>query len=176
MRVVIESYLTEAKLAAALKQLVGIAWVGGQATLPGSRRRFDMAFQDKGEVILVEYDGDEHYRDSLKLKADAHKDAPAITHGMRTVRVPYWVQLTNQTARHYFGLEVEVEQSFPHGFITTKLFPAFFCEMGVERFRRELEALPANIREAVIASLRARAEEHGVEYVLPSVLRGLIDA
>jgi len=176
LRVIIESYLTEAKLAAALKQLVGTAWVGGQATLPGSRRRFDMAIKDNGETVLVEYDGDEHYRDSLKIKADAHKDALAITHGMRLVRVPYWVQLTNQTARHYFGLEAEIEQSFPHGFITTKLFPASFCEMGVERFRRELEALPAIIREAVITSLRARAEEHGVEYVLPSVLRGLIYA
>ncbi len=154
MQVTIESYLTEAKLAAALKQLVGTAWVGGQAKLPDSRRRFDMAFQCNAETVLVEYDGDEHYRDSLKIKADAHKDALAIAHGMRLVRVPYWVQLTNQTARHYFGLEAEIEQSFPHGFITTKLFPASFCEMGVERFRREIDALPATVREAVIASLR----------------------
>ncbi len=97
-----------------------------------------MAFKDNGETVLVEYDGDEHYRDSLKIKADAHKASLAITHGTRLVRVPYWAQLTNQTARHYFGLEAEIEQSFPHGFITTKLFPASFCEMGVERFRREL--------------------------------------
>jgi hypothetical protein len=42
VKVVIESYLTEAKLAAALQQLVGAAWAGGQVLLPGSRRRFDM--------------------------------------------------------------------------------------------------------------------------------------
>ena len=60
---------------------------------------------------------------------------------MRVVRVPYWVQLDRTTLGHYFGLSAEIEQRFPHGFITTKLFPASYCELGVERFRRELEAL-----------------------------------
>ncbi len=174
MKVVIESYLTEGKLAAALQQLVGTAWAGGQVSLRGSRRRFDMAFRSGGAVVLVEYDGDDHYRDSLKIRADRQKDGLASAHGMRLVRVPYWVQLDREMARHWFGLEADIEQSFPHGFITTKLFPASFCELGVARFRRELEALPAAVRRAVVASLRDRVEEYGVEYVLPTGLRELV--
>src|ERR1035438_355061 len=46
------------------------------------------------------------------------------------------------------GLEAEIDQSFPHGFITTKLFPASFCELGIERFRAELLALPGSVRDA----------------------------
>jgi hypothetical protein len=77
-------------------------------------------------------------------------------------------------AKHWFGLDADIEQSFPHGFITTKLFPASFCELGVGRFRRDLEALPAAVRGAVIGSLRDRVAEYGIEYVLPTELRELV--
>jgi hypothetical protein len=176
VKVVIESHLTEPKLAAALQQLVGAAWAGGQVSLPGSRRRFDMAFRAGCTTLLVEYDGDEHYRDSLKIRADRHKDDLAAANGMRLVRVPYWVQLDRTMARHWFGLDADIEQSFPHGFITTKVFPASFCELGVGRFRRELGTLPAAVREAVIHSLRDRATDYGVDYVLPSELRAMIQS
>ena len=85
------------------------------------------------------------------------------------------MQLDKTTARHYFGLEAEIQQSFPHGFIATKLFPTSFCELGIERFRAELAALPALVREAVIASLRDRIREHGIEFVLPGSLTGTIE-
>jgi hypothetical protein len=174
VKVVIESYLTELKLAAALQQLVCEAWAGGQVSLPGSRRRFDMAFRSGGTTVLVEWDGPEHYRDSLKIRADRQKDELAAANGMRLVRVPYWVQLDRVMARHWFGLEAEIEQTFPHGFITTKLFPASFCELGVARFRLDLESLPAAVREAVVVSLHKWVAEYGIEYVLPTELRELV--
>jgi hypothetical protein len=174
VKVVIESYLTEAKLAVAIAQLVGDAWAGGQVKLPGSRRRFDMAFRHYGTTVLVEYDGDDHYRDSLKIKGDRQKDILATENGMRLIRVPYWVQLDQTMTRHWFNLEAQIEQSFPHGFITTKLFPASFCELGVARFRGELDSLPETVREAVVASLRERIAEHGIEYVLPEGLRAIV--
>ena len=112
----------------------------------------------------------------MKIKADQEKDVLASENRMRLVRIPYWVQLDSMMARHWFGLEANIEQSFPHGFITTKLFPASFCELGVARFRRELDALPAQVRFAVVASLRERVSEHGIEYVLPRELRALVTA
>lgn len=68
-----------------------------------------------------------------------------------------------------------VYQSFPHGFITTKLFPAAFCERGVVRFQAELACLPSVIRDAVLNSLRDRVAEDGLEYVLPSALNHIIE-
>jgi hypothetical protein len=133
MKVHVEGFLTERKLASALQQLVSDRWAGGQVLLPGSRRRFDMAFRDSDSTVLVEYDGDDHYRDSMKIKADREKDEAAKQAGMRLVRVPYWVQLDATMAKHWFGLEATIDQSFPHGFITTKLFPASFCELGEAR-------------------------------------------
>src|SRR5262245_11069796 len=173
MKIVVESHLTEQSLKVALHALVGNDWIGPLA-LPRSRRKFDMAFRSKGMTLLVEYDGDEHYRSSLKIKADREKDLLAVMNDMHLVRVPYWVQLDSTMAMHWFGLEANIEQSFPHGFITTVFFPASFCELGIMRFRRELDSLPAKVLPAVVASLLDRAGEHGIEYVLPSELRSII--
>lgn len=175
-RVTINGYLDQRKLEAALRQIVGEgAWRGSeQGVVAGKKLRWDMVFEDAHGRFAVEYDGDEHYRHALKIKIDREKDDLARQGGYRVIRVPYWVQLTSQTLRHYFSLDAEIIQGFPHGFITTKLFPASYCELGVERFRRELDGLPSEAREAVLKSLRDRAEEHGLEYVLPTALRSLI--
>ena len=174
MKVVIAGHLTEQKLASALKQITGERWGGAELKVVGSRRRWDMGFTDGSDRVVVEFDGDEHYRNTLKIKADQEKDAGARTEGLRVVRVPYWVQLDRVTLQHYFGLDAQIDQDFPHGFVTTKIFPASFCEMGIERFQRELESLPAAVRTDVVQSLRDRATEHGAEYVIPARLTDLL--
>jgi len=129
-----------------------------------------MSYQLDSTITVVEYDGDEHYRHSIKIKGDRVKDDVVRTQGYRLIRFPYWIQLDDLTLKHYFGLEAHVEQSFPHGFITTKIFPASFCELGVERFRAELLTLPDSVRAAVNRSLRERIAEHGLQYILPTSL------
>lgn len=170
IRVVIDGYLLQAKLESALHQIVADAWRGHELSIPGSRRRWDMAYELSGQTTVVEFDGDEHYRHTLKIKGDGEKDALALAAGHRVVRVPYWVQLTTETLLFYFGLEARVIQDFPHGFIATKIFPASFCEMGISRFRQELLALPVPVRDAIVLSLRERIKEHGRKYILPMAL------
>lgn len=175
--VTIDGYLVQQKLASALKQIVGAeAWRGTEQRIVVDRKlRWDMVFEDINGKVAVEFDGDEHYRHSLKIKVDREKDACARAAGYRVVRIPYWVQLTTHTLKHYFNLDAEIVQDFPHGFITTKVFPASYSELGIERFRAELDELPADVREAVVTSLRDRAEEHGLEFVLPASLRSLLE-
>ena len=91
----INGYLTQRKLADALQQIVGDAWAGNEIQIPNSRRRWDMAYRDNETIVVVEYDGDEHYRNSIRIKVDCEKDAVASAAGYRTVRIPYWVQLDN---------------------------------------------------------------------------------
>lgn len=133
-----------------------------------------MGFTRDGKLVVVEFDGDEHYRDTLKIKADREKDAVAAGAGMQVVRVPYWVQVDAEILRHYFGFDAAIEQDFRPGFITTKILPASYCELGIERFERELAALPNRVRDAVLLSLKERATEHGPEFVVPSRLRSLV--
>jgi hypothetical protein len=165
----IKGYLTEAKLAAALKQIVGSRWSGVELRVADTKRRWDMGFVNGDRRVVVEYDGDEQYRNTMKIKADREKDAVATAEGIQVVRVPYWVQLDRLTLRHYFNFDAEIEQNFPHGFVTTEIFPASFCPLGLERFERELARLPVVVRDAVVRSLQDRAAKHGAEYVLPSM-------
>jgi len=120
--------------------------------------------------------GERHYCNTLKIKADREKNALAAKHGIKVIRFPYWIQLTDETLSHYLGLAARITQNFPHGFITTEWYPASFCELGIERFMGELESLPPRIRSAVIDSLRARSMEHGTEYVLPRSLWSLLES
>ena len=170
--VTVTGYLVQRKLELALREIVGIErWKGTEVILSGSRRRWDMSFEGSSGLVVVEFDGDEHYRNTLKIKTDEGKDAFARAHGIQVVRIPYWIQLTTETLQHYCSLDAEIHQDFPHGFIETKVFPASYCELGLRRFQRELESLPLSVRDAVLSSLSARALEHGDEYVLPAFLR-----
>jgi hypothetical protein len=172
----IDDYLVQNKLSTALQAIVGAAaWRGTEVrVISERRRRWDMVYQGDLGQVAVEFDGDAHYRDSLKIKADFEKDELAKLGGYKVVRIPYWVQLTTDTLAHYFGLEADIIQDFPHGFITTRVFPASFCELGIARFEREMESLPDSVRQAVISSLRSRVLEHGVEYVIPQKLARLL--
>lgn len=175
----IESYLVQNKLSTALKSIVGdAAWVGTEVRVPGSLRRWDMVYQSGKQQVIVEFDGEAHYRNSLTIKADVEKDEVAKSLGHRVVRIPFWVQLTTKTLKYYFGLKAEIIQDFPHGFISKKnrMLPASFCELGVARFMRELEDLPKPISKDVISSLRERAKEYPHEYVLPKDLIHLLKA
>jgi hypothetical protein len=172
--ITVVGYLTQSKLESALRELVGNDWIGRELPVQGSRKRWDMAFRTARETVVIEYDGDEHYRSALKIKADLAKDADAERLGFRVVRIPFWVQLDTATVHHYFGLDAEVHSAFPHGFVTTPHLPASFCELGVRRFEREFDALPEGVREAVLRSLQEQSRKHGAEYALPSTLRGLL--
>jgi hypothetical protein len=174
MSILVTGYLTEQKLAFALQEILGCRWGGSQLRIQESRRRWDMWFTEDAGRVVVEYDGDEHYRNTLKIKIDNEKDAIANEHKLRVVRIPYWLQLDTLTLKSCIGLDAEIEQDFPHGFVTTKVFPASFCEMGIDRFLRELDTLPVAVRNAVIQTLRDRSEEHGIEYVVPAVMRDLV--
>jgi len=168
----VSGYLTQRKLEQLLKEISGEAWLGKELRLPNSRRRWDMAFKRGSTIFVVEYDGDEHCRNSLKIKTDIEKDETAKKLGYKVVRVPYWIQIDSEMLEHYFGIKNEIEQDFPHGFISTKVFPASFCEKGIERFQTELVSLPSTVKNNVLQSLREKAKEHGIDYVCPNHFSG----
>jgi hypothetical protein len=171
----IDGYLLQNKLESALKQIVLSSWRGREVTCSKSKKRWDMVYQQGQNLIAVEYDGDSHYKDSLVIKRDREKDLMAKELNMHVIRFPYWIQLTNTTLKHFFNLEANIEQTFPHGFITTKIFPASFCELGTQRFKNEIEALPLVVKKCVIDSLKEKISCFGIEFVLPSTLYYLVE-
>jgi len=169
VEVEIKGFLLQRKLDSALRQIVGDSWHGREVKVPGTRYRWDMAYDNGGSTTVVEFDGDEHYRDTRKIEGDREKDRIAEERGYSIVRFPYWVQLTDITLEHYFGLRAHIVQDFPHGFIDARAkLPASFCELGVERFRREMYSLPTDVRDSVVASLVGWREKYNKEIIVPS--------
>lgn len=173
MAIQIKGYLTEKKLGKLLNEIFGK--VESQVPLPDGRRRWDFRLNIGDRILVVEYDGNDHYQDALRIKGDHDKDEVAKELGYQVVRIPYFVQLTTETLRHYFGAEEEIVQDFHHGFITTRVFPASYCEQGIERFRRQLESLPERVRIEIVKSLKDRAAEYGHECVVPATLDHLLE-
>ena len=179
-----EGYLTQQKLSAILREAIEDKYNSfmEEQKVPGNPRcRWDiyMTFPD-GREIAVEFDGDQHYRDTLVMKLDLEKENLADEAGIEVVRIPYWVQLTDDTAKHYFGdifNGIHIEQDYPHGFIKSKVFPASYCALGVERFMAELHDLPYDIFVEILMNLFDRAfdEAYAPEFIIPGVMADLFN-
>ena len=163
-----EGYLTQDKLLDILNQLPEFKLIGKEVQVAfKNRKRWDFLFEVNGKQIVVEFDGDAHYRDSLRIKSDTEKNEIAFQTNLKVVRIPYWLQLTTKTFTHLFGFapSKEISNNFPHGFIVTKVFPASSCSLGIKRYSKELSLLPKEIKEEILFSLEDRVKEYGKEYV-----------
>ncbi len=113
---------------------------------------------------MVEFDGNQHYQRAAHVLGDQRRDEIVRAAGYRVIRIPYFVQLDDRVIDALFGRHVADGshfKDFPHGFIAdTVVFPADYCELGVERLRRDLERFQV-IKAEILASLLAAARARG---------------
>lgn len=145
----------------------------------------DKELTEGATVFFVEFDGDTHFRDAQVMERDKRKEIDATEYGfdldsqlieklyedtdeeetfdyfesinVKFVRIPYFVQLTNETWEYYFEESHPKPEMFPtfnHGFVTTKWFPESFCVGGIERFRKILSDLEESGLEMVAKDIR----------------------
>ena len=166
----IEGYLTEDKLRKSLQKIIGIdKWIGNEVRVLQTLKRWDMVFKYLNNIYVVEFDGDQHFRDSLVIKSDDYKDSIAKDLKYTVIHIPYFMQLTNESFKHYFNFikeEVNIIQNYKHGFIDKKAkLPASFCELGKEKYNEIITFCPVNIRREILLSLQQKASELGNKYV-----------
>lgn len=145
----------------------------------------DKELTEGATVFFVEFDGDTHFRDAQVMERDLRKEVDATEYGfdldsqlieklyvdtdeeetvdyfesinVKFVRIPYFIQLTNETWEYYFEESHPKPEMFPafnHGFVTTKWFPESFCVGGIERFRKILSDLEESGLEQVAKDIR----------------------
>jgi hypothetical protein len=146
--------------------------------VPGIARLFRPDYRSERLHLIVEFDGDQHYCHARHVLEDTQRDATLIEAGYRIIRIPYFVQLHPAVIEDLFGQLIADHSSFkdfPHGFIAdTVVFPADFCELGIERFRHDLERF-AFIRTDILGSLASAASQKGDwRLVYPPSLHALI--
>jgi very-short-patch-repair endonuclease len=149
-------YLTEPSLGRFLRQRIDENIVSNRG-VPGMARRFQPDFRSEQHRLIVEFDGDDHYRSVRRIFGDRERDAVLSAAGYQVVRVPYFVQLTQVVIANLFGQMARDHRdflNFPHGFIApTVVMPADFCELGIARFEDDLERF-AYIRGEILDSLK----------------------
>ena len=126
-----------------------------------SRCAFD--FLVPKEKILVEFDGSGHYQQSQVIRRDLLKDQVAGSLGYRVVRIPYFVQLTNDTFYEAFGFRssVKILTSYPHGFVDPKAtLPADFSSLGVEKFINDFTRFQS-AQSSILETFEAQMKKHG---------------
>lgn len=112
--------------------------------------------------MIIEFDGYQHYSSSRTIFNDNRKQKIAKERGYATVRILYFVQLKKDAIRHFLGIDQDDYNIYPHGVIDKKcLLPADFCELGIDRFKREMNSLPVSIQRDVIGSLQVKEKELG---------------
>lgn len=156
-------YLTEALLGEFLRQRVDPGIVANQP-VPGSGRRLRPDYQSERWRLIVEFDGDAHYRQARTILGDAERDRFFVGLGYQVIRIPYFVQLTTPVIADLFGKAAEDQSDFldfPHGFIAdTVVMPSDFCELGIARFDDDLTRF-SYIRDQILESLKSAAAKRG---------------
>lgn len=116
--------------------------------------------------LIIEIDGDGigkvggHFTSSEKANEDLEKIETYRKFDYRVISIPPYIQLDTVMITYYFGIDYPVklypavsEHGFAHPLIS---LPASFCKLGVDRFNRDMEAIPQCVRDKIIQTLKDR--------------------
>ena len=161
-----DGYLTQQKLKVLLSDIYGENLVQNEVRVPNTRMKWDFFIvNNNNKETIIEFDGDQHYRDSLVIQRDNRKDIIAKELGYDIIRIPYFIQLTSQMFYYYFNYKLEIETNFGHGYIKSNVFPASYCQLGIVRYKKELLDIPNNVNNDIKKTLISKSEKYGSDYV-----------
>lgn len=158
------TYLTEDLLGNVLQKIIPRRWIHDKKFI--GRTRPD--FRNDVAKLIVEFDGSTHYTSAKRIVADKAKDSAEAQAGYKVVRIPYFVQLSAQTIKLLFSIDVKWEQTYQHGFIDKScVLPADFCELGISKFKADLKRF-SPFKKEILESLERKIKLLGNrDLVLP---------
>lgn len=121
--------------------------------------------------LVVEFDGLPHYQDPAVIIKDDQNTETYRLNGYKVVRIPYFIQLTNDVVEKLFGVRVSeplFNVSYPSlGGLEMKHNPSCLCPEGLKRMAREFKKFPEQY-EINIQSLKAMNNDilSGVNYLI----------
>ena len=124
--------------------------------------------------IVVEFDGYQHYTKAKVILDDYKKQEICENCGYKVIRIPYFIQMCNELVQTVFSIHnIPIEQIFPHGFIvenSTMVYPADFCELGLDRFSRDINGLFYFAKEEIIKNLTDKCKKYDRQIIIPNSL------
>ena len=129
----------------------------------GRKLRIRPDYRSEKLRMVIEYDGLQHYQSPKNIREDDRKTRIYSALEYRVVRIPYFIQLTNEAVLKLFGIEVPTklfDGTYPSLGIKEQCTPAFLCPAGIDRMAREFSKFP----EQYEVNIRA-LENAGDEYM-----------
>lgn len=121
--------------------------------------------------LIVEFDGLPHYNDPAVIIKDDKNTNIYKKNGYKVIRIPYFIQLTNDAVENLFGIKVNeplFNVSYPSlGGVEMKHNPSCLCPEGLKRMAREFKRFPEQY-EINIQSLKKMDNEilSGINYLI----------
>lgn len=95
--------------------------------------------------LIIEFDGLQHYTKPDIIEKDLRLTEVYERLGYKVVRIPYFIQLTNEAVKTLFGVKV-AEELFDEKTSSLGIkglnTPAYLCPAGVKRMAKEFKKFP----------------------------------
>ena len=169
-------YLNEDRLGEYLKSIYPNLEFIHDKIVPNSGIRNRPDFRNDDIMLIVEFDGYQHYTTASVILTDLIKDTVYTNMGYKIVRIPYFVQLSRIIILNLFNVDINFDQIYPHGFHDRNaILPADYCELGIDKFK--LELIKFNyITGDIIKSLRMKCKcSEDDRLILPRSLTYLLN-
>ena len=129
--------------------------------------------------LIVEFDGIQHYQNLKSVFNDKERDLWASRLGYKTVRIPYWLQLSKINVKYLFDIDVDSLCELKYGMFDSpdndfglSISPASYCQLGIERFVSQFLLMPSESQDILMTDMElvSQANRHGIN-VIPEKLR-----
>ncbi len=137
----------------------------------GVKYRIRPDYRSDSLKLIVEFDGLPHYQDPAVIIKDDKNTEIYRQNGYKVVRIPYFIQLTNEAVEKMFGVRVDeplFNVYYPSlGGVEMKHNPSCLCPEGLKRMAREFKNFSEQY-EVNLQSLKAMNNEilSGVNYLI----------
>jgi hypothetical protein len=141
-------------------------WIHDKPIGNGSRKRPD--YRSESLKLIIEFDGVPHYTSPEKIRQDEASTTFYRSLGYKVVRIPYFIQLTNEVVKTLFDVEVKetlFDSSIPSIGSHLPNTPAYLCQQGIVRMAKEYKKFPAQY-QVNLEFMKNQKDQFLVEYEL----------
>lgn len=95
--------------------------------------------------LIVEFDGIQHYQNPDSIIKDRDNQNVYESYGYKVVRIPYFIQLTNEAVRTLFEIRIDgplFPDSVPSMGPKGRNTPAYCCPAGIKRMAEDFARFP----------------------------------
>lgn len=106
----------------------------------GKKSKIRPDYRSESLKLVIEFDGLPHYQYVDIIMQDEEKNKIYESNGYRVVRIPYFIQLTNDVVYTLFHVKVKeklFDENIPSLGINGRHSPAYLCPLGITRMAKD---------------------------------------